>query len=83
MIAHLASNTVLEQKKLDKACGDKDPLAFIRKKTHEYFGMMFVFGLRMGAATSQYGFIKKIYNELPEHLKGRCEKPPLLEDFFR
>jgi len=84
MLAHVMPVVVTEHiKLLDGVYGTNDPLTVTRGKVHEFVGMTIDFSLKQGVAFSQYDYIKKFWNELPEDLKGPYKNTPALENLFK
>ena len=71
-------------KKLEAVYGKRDPLTVTRGLVHEYLGMTFDLREKGEVALSQYDFVKKLYNELPDDMKeGRYRYTPAPEDLFK
>ena len=67
---------------MDKVRGDKYSLVVTRGKTCEHLGMTFNFVLKMDVSVTQCDFIKKMFSELPDDLKGPCKVIPAPKDLF-
>ena len=84
MIAHLSPAIVTDHiKLLDGEYGSNDPLTVTRGKIHEFIGMTIDFSLKRGVAFSQYDYVKKFWNELPDDLKGPYRKSPAPDNLFK
>ena len=64
-------------------CGNKDPLSITRGKLYECLGMMIDFGVKRGVSISQCDFEKKLWESLPEGLKGQCRSTLAPEYLFK
>ena len=70
-------------KLLDGIYGSKDPLTVTRGRIHEYLGMTIDFSMKVGVAITQYDFVKKMYKELHEDLKGAYRNTPATDFLFK
>ena len=71
-------------KKLEVAYTKRDPLTVTRGPVNKYLGMTFDLRVSGQVALSQYDFIKKLYDSLPEDMKEqRYRKTPAPEDLFK
>ena len=52
-------------------------------KVHEYLGITIDFRVKGEVALSQYDYIKKMYNSLPDDMKDDYRKTPAPENFFK
>ena len=59
----------LNIKKLEVAYAKRDQLSVTRGPVHEYLGMTFDLRISGQVTLSQYDFIKKLYDSLPEDMK--------------
>ena len=84
LMAHKHSHIVtLFIKKLEQVYGKRDPLTVMRGLVHEYLGMTFDLREKGEVALSQYDFVKKLYDELPDDMKtGRYRYTPAPNDLF-
>ena len=85
LMAHKHAHIVtLFIKKLEQVYGKRDPLTITRGLIHEYLGMTFDLREKGEVALSQYDFVKKLYDELPDSMKqGRYRYTPAPESLFR
>ena len=84
LISHMKPETVtLYIKKLEQEYGKRDPLTITRGLVHEYLGMTFDFIRKGEVALSQYDYIKKMRNRLPEDMKKGYRSSPAPTDLFK
>ena len=85
LMAHNKSHIVtLFIKKLEQAYAKRDPLTVTQGLVHEYLGMTIDFRRKYQVALSQYDFVKKLNNDLPDDMKtGRYQNSPGPEDLFK
>ena len=69
--------------KLDKEYGTKDDLTVTRGPIHEYLGMTIDFSVKGECAFSQYDFLKKLLNTVPDALKSSYRTTPAPEYLFK
>ena len=82
MLCHVDSSITTKYiKLLDNIYGSKDPLTMTRGKIDKYLGMTIDFTLKTGCSITQYDFVKKMWNDLDEGLKGPCRNN-LAADFL-
>ena len=58
-------------KKLEKEYGKRDPLTVTRRLVHEYLGMTFDLRTKGQVSLSQYAYIKKMHDRLPDSLNAQ------------
>ena len=85
LMAHKHAHIVtLFIKKLEQVYGKRDPLTVTRGLVHEYLGMTFDLREKGEVALSQYDFVKKLYDELPDDMKtGRYRYTPAPDNLFK
>ena len=85
LMAHVHPHIVtLFIKKLELVYGERDPLTITRGLIHEYLGMTFDLRDKGEVILSQYDFVKKLYDDLPDEMKtGRYRYTPAPEDLFK
>ena len=84
LISHMKPETVtLYIKKLEQEYGKRDPLTITRGLVHEYLGMTFDLRRKGEVALSQYDYIKKMHNRLPEDMKKGYRSSPAPTDLFK
>ena len=85
LMAHKHAHIVtLFIKKLEHVYGKRDPLTVTRGLLHEYLGMTFDLREKGEVALSQYDFVKKLYDELPDDMKtGRYRYTPAPDNLFK
>ena len=83
LMSHVNARVVTEFiAKLEREYGKRDPLTVLRGKVHEYLGMTIDF--RTGdCVMSQFDFLKKMWSDLPENLKGAHRNTPAPESLFK
>ncbi len=69
--------------KLDKEYGSMDRLTVTRGPVHEYLGMTIDFRVKRECAFSQYDFVKKLINSLPDSLQSAYRNTPAPEYLFK
>ena len=85
LMAHVHPHIVtLFIKKLELVYGKRDPLTITRGLIHEYLGMTFDLREKGEVILSQYDFVKKLNDDLPDEMKtGRYRYTPAPEDLFK
>ena len=69
LMGHYNPNIVtLYIRKLQKEYGSLEDLTVTRGKVHEYLGMTVDFRVKLEVQFSQYDFLKKLFNSLPESM---------------
>ena len=70
LLSHKNPNIVtLYIRKLQQEYGSREDLTVTRGKIHEYLGMTLDFRVKFEVRFSQYDFLKKLFNSLPESMK--------------
>ena len=83
-MSHLNPNIVtLYIKKLEKEYGSLANLTVTRGKVHEYLGMTIDFRVKLEARFSQYDFLKKLLNSLPECMSTGMKNTAAPEYLFK
>ena len=85
LMAHMHPHIVtLFIKKLEHVYGKRDPLTITRGLVHEYLGMTFDLREKGEVILSQYDFVKKLHDDLPDEMKtGRYRYTPAPDDLFK
>ena len=84
LMSHMKPEIVtLYIKKLEQEYGKRDPLTITRGLVHEYLGMTFDLRRKGEVALSQYDYIKKMRNRLPEEMKKGYRSSPAPTDLFK
>ena len=82
--SHESSSIVTKHvKSLDEACGAKYDLTVTRRKTHECLGMKIYFSVKRDVAMTQYGFVKKLWTNLPPGLKVKYRSTSAPDSLFK
>jgi hypothetical protein len=75
MMSHKNPNILtLYIRKLEKEYARRDPLTVMRGKVHEYLGMTVDFRVKLQVTFTQYDYLKKLFNGLPEDMKSGALK---------
>ena len=83
-IDHPFSQLVTDQIKfLHKEYGQKDPFTVVRGKVHECLGATVDFRNRGYLMLNKHDYIKKIWNSLPNYLRGAHRSTPAPENMFK
>jgi hypothetical protein len=84
LLSHLNPNIVtLYIRKLNKEYGSLANLTVTRGKVHEYLGMTIDFRVKSEVRFSQYDFLKKLLNSLPESLSTGKKNTAAPEYLFK
>jgi hypothetical protein len=84
LLSHLNPNIVtLYIRKLHKEYGSLENLTVTRGKVHEYLGMTIDFRVKSEVRFSQYDFLKKLLNSLPESLSTGKKNTAAPEYLFK
>ena len=84
LMSHRRADVVTKYiKLLEQQYGKRDPLTVTRGLIHEYLGMTFDLRTKGEVALSQYDYIKKMHNRLPDEMKGRYRSSPAPADLFK
>jgi hypothetical protein len=84
MMSHKSPNIVtLYIRKLEKEYARRDPLTVMRGKLHEYLGMTVDFRVAKQVTFSQYDYLKKLFNDLPEDMLGGLKHTAAPEYLFK
>ena len=72
LMSHVRAEIVTKYIKiLEEEYGKRDPLTVTRGLVHEYLGMTSDLRKKGEVALSQYDYIKKMHNRLPDSMKSR------------
>jgi hypothetical protein len=84
LLSHLNPNVVtLYIRKLHKEYGSLENLTVTRGKVHEYLGMTLDFRVKSEVRFSQYDFLKKLLNSLPESMSTGKKNTAAPEYLFK
>jgi hypothetical protein len=84
MLSHMNPNIVtLYIRKLQKEYGSLENLTVTRGRVHEYLGMTIDFRVKGEVRFSQYDFVKKLLNSLPESLNSGLKNTAAPEYLFK
>ena len=84
LMSHVRAEIVTKYiKMLEEEYGKRDPLTVTRGLVHEYLGMTFDLRKKGEVALSQYDYIKKMHNRLPDSMKSRYRSSPAPADLFK
>jgi hypothetical protein len=84
MMSHKNPNIVtLYIRKLEKEYASRDPLTVMRGKLHEYLGMTVDFRTKLQVTFTQYDYLKKLFNDLPEDMLGGLKHTAAPEYLFK
>ena len=70
-------------RKSQQKYGSREDLKVTRGKIHEYLGMTLDFRVKLEVRFSQYDFLKKLFNSLPESMKIGLKYTAALEYLFK
>ena len=70
-------------KKLEREYGKRDPLTVTRGLVHEYLGMTFDLRTKGQVSLSQYDYIKRMHDRLPDELNVQYRSTPAPADLFK
>lgn len=84
LMSHVRAEIVTKYiKMLEEEYGKRDPLTVTKGLVHEYLGMTFNLRKKGEVALSQYDYIKKMHNRLPDSMKSRYRSSPAPADLFK
>ena len=84
LMCHALSHVVTSYiKKLEQEYGKRDALTVTRGLVHEYLGMTVDFRVALEVSLSQYDFVKKHHNDLPDSMKKGYRNSPAPENLFK
>lgn len=84
LMSHKSPTVVTEMiNRLDKEYGSRDKLTITRGRIHEYLGMTVDFSVRGEVSFTQYDYIRKLLDSVPDNMKVDYRKTPAPEYLFK